>query len=53
MPGSWPGGGGKVGGMGGGPDGGAEDGARLKKFAWLFSSVGGGGRAEKENKEPD
>ena len=34
-----------------GPAGGAEDGGRLKKFAWLWSSAGGGGRAEKENEE--
>ena len=52
MPGTCPGGGGKVGGMGGGPDAGAEDGVpRLKKFAWLFSSVGGGGRAETGRKK--
>lgn len=49
MPGICPGGGGKVSGMGGGPDVDAEEGgARLKKFVWLFSSVGGGGRAERE-----
>lgn len=45
MPGSPPGGGGKGGGIEGRAAGGAEDGGRLKKFAWLFSSVGGGGRA--------
>lgn len=47
MPGICPGGGGR----GGGPDGGAEDGApRLKKFVWVLSSVGGGGRAGKRVK---
>lgn len=52
MPGTCPGGGGRVGGMGRGPDAGAEDGVpRLKKFAWLFSSVGGGGRAETGRKK--
>ena len=52
MPGICPGGGGKVSGMGGGPDGGGAAGGvpRLKKFDWLFSSVGGGGRAGKEKK---
>lgn len=49
MPGTCPGGGGRVSGIGGGPDGGAAGGVpRLKKFDWLFSSVGGGGRAGKE-----
>ena len=43
IPGTCPGGGGKVSGIGGGPDDAALDGgARLKKFVWrLFSSVGG------------
>ena len=48
IPGSCPGGGGKVSGIGGGPDDAALDGgARLKKFVWLFSSVGGSGSAER------
>lgn len=48
IPGTCPGGGGKVSGIGGGPDDAALDaGPRLKKFVWLFSSVGGSGSAER------
>jgi len=46
IPGTCPGGGGKVSGIGGGPDA-LDGGARLKKFVWLFSSVGGSGSAER------
>jgi len=46
IPGTCPGGGGKVSGTGGAPDDAALDGgARLKKFVGLFSSVGGSGSA--------
>lgn len=53
MPRICPGGGGRVSGMGGGPDGGGPEGgvARLKKFVWLLSSVGGSGRAEKKKRK--
>ena len=48
IPGTCPGGGGKVSGIGGGPDDAALDaGPRLKKVVWLLSSVGGSGSAER------
>ena len=49
IPGTCPGGGGKVSGIGGGgaDDAALDGGARLKKFVWLFSSVGGSGSAER------
>lgn len=54
IPGTCPGGGGKVSGIGGGPvDAALVGGARLKKFVWFFSSVGGSGSAETETNKTE